>query len=380
MMRVRSNAVAAVALALAVSLPAGSARAQEAKKEEKKWYDTVKVKGDVRVRYERIDEEGKDVRNRARIRARLAASGKANEDVDLEIGLATGASDDPVSRNQTLTGGFTAKEFLLDYAFVDWHPKQIEGLNLLGGKLKNPFEAVSDIIWDGDVTPEGGAAKYKLALGEEWKLHLVGGAFSLEERSSDDDTLLYGAQARLQGPIGGIVAAAGVSYYQFNNIKGFGVIDPANKMSSYGNSVDTVVEDGKTNKLYKYDYELVEPFVTLSVTSPVPVTLFANYVKNTDPDDNNTAYAAGVKLGHAKDPGTFEVSYAYKKVEKDATLGLLTDSDAWGGGTDGKAHKISAAYQINKNWQAGVTYFLAIKGIEKDVDYDRLQVDLVARF
>lgn len=356
-----------------------TAGAQEAKKEEKKWYDSVKIKGDVRVRHERIDEENKDVRNRERIRARLGANAKVSEEVDAAIGIASGSPDDPVSRNQTLTGGFTAKDFLLDYAYVDWHPNVIKGLNLLGGKMIRPFDAVSDIIWDGDVTPEGAALKY--AFGEGWKVNVVGGAFAVEERSAADDTMLYGAQVKLSGSLAeNLLAAIGVSYYQFENVQGFAVLDPAGKKSSYGNSVNSVVEDGKTNKLYKYGYELVEPFVSLSVTSPVPVTVFANYVNNMDPDDDNVGYAAGAKLGKANDPGTFELSYTYKKVEKDATLGLLTDSDAWGGGTDGKAHVISAGYQISKNWQAGITYFISKKGIEKDVDYTRLQLDLVAKF
>lgn len=377
-MRTYVKTLSTLALAAVISLPAGSARAQE-KKEKQNWYDTVKVGGDVRVRYERIDEDGKDVRNRARIRARLGASGKANEDVDVKIGLATGSADDPVSRNQTLTEGFTPKDILLDYAFVDWHPAQIEGLSLLGGKLINPFEAVTDVIWDGDVTPEGGAVKY--TLGDEWKAQLVGAALTLEERSSDDDSMVYGAQLKLSGALSEMLSlAAGVSYYQFSNIEGFDVIDPAGKKSSYGNSTRSVVEDGVTNKVYAYEYQLVEPFVSLTANTPVPVTVFANYVRNTEPDDDNTGYGTGVKLGKAKDPGSFELSYLYKKVEKDATLGLLTDSDAWGGGTDGKAHKISAAYQINKNWQAGVTYFIATKGLEKDVDYNRLQLDLVAKF
>lgn len=378
MIKVENRILVALALAVAVSLQAGWVRAEETKKEEKKWYDMLKLRGDVRVRYERIDEENKHIRNRARIRARLGVEAEANKDVSVAIGVATGSKDDPVSRNQTLTGGFGPKDFLLDYAYVDWRPKQIEGLNLLGGKLLNPFETVSDIIWDGDVTPEGAALKYQ--LGEDWKVNIVGGAFSLEERSTDDDTMVYGAQAKLSGPIGNLNAAAGVSYYHFNNVEGFAVIDPAGKQSSFGNSTVSVVEAGKTNKLYKYGYELVEPFVSVGLTSPVPVTVFANFVKNTEPDDDNTGYSAGVKLGKAKNPGTFELSYMYKKVEKDATLGLLTDSDAWSGGTDGQAHKISAAYQIGKNWQACVTYFISKKGIEQEADYNRIQLDLAARF
>jgi hypothetical protein len=62
---------------------------------------------------------------------------------------------------------------------------------------------------------------------------------------------------------------------------------------------------------------------------------------------------------------------------------MFTDSDRWGGGTDGKGHKFYGKYQIMKNLQGGVTYFLDDKKISdpsKTTDYDRLQVDLVASF
>lgn len=377
MIKVHTRTLVALALAALVSLPAVRASAQE--KTEKKWYNSVKVKGDVRVRYERIDQEDRALRNRGRIRARLGAAAKPSDELDVEIGIATGSKNDPVSRNQTFTGGFTPKEFLLDYAYVDWHPNQIKGLSLQGGKLKNPFTTVSDIIWDGDVTPEGAALKY--VIGADWKLGLVGGAFAVEERSADDDTMLYGAQAKVQGPLSERVkATVGVSYYSFQEVSGKPLIDPAGKSSSHGNSYVQVVEDGETNKLYAYDYQMIEPFASLSFAFPIPVMAFANYCVNTDPDDNNIAYAAGLKLGAAKDPNSWELAYMYKKVEKDATLGLLTDSDAWGGGTDGKGHKISATYQISKNWKAGITYFISKKNLADEADYNRLQLDLVAKF
>ena len=62
---------------------------------------------------------------------------------------------------------------------------------------------------------------------------------------------------------------------------------------------------------------------------------------------------------------------------------MFTDSDRWGGGTDGRGHKVYGKYQIMKNLQAGVAYFVDEKTISapaKTKDYDRLQVDLVASF
>lgn len=350
----------------------GAARAAE-------WYENTKVKGDVRFRLERVDEEGKDARNRGRIRARLGAYAKANDEVDVGIGVATGSSDDPVSRNQTMTEGFGPKSFLLDLAYVDYHPSVIKGLNLIGGKQKNPFIAVNDYIWDGDLTPEGAAAKYK--IGDEIALHLNGGAFWVEERSSDDESMLYGAQAALaMKPADAMKVTAGVSFYKFTNLEGYPVIDATGSGKSYGNSTIESGEEPDVKVLYANDYTLVEPFVEFGFDIGLPVTVFGSYVRNGDADEDNKGYSAGVKLGKAKDVNTFELAYDYRRLEKDATVGAFADSDSWNGGTDGKGHKVSFKYQILKNWQAGATYFMDKKGIEKDVDYKRLQLDLVASF
>ena len=62
---------------------------------------------------------------------------------------------------------------------------------------------------------------------------------------------------------------------------------------------------------------------------------------------------------------------------------MFTDSDRWGGGTDGQGHKVYGKYQIMKNLQGGVTFFKCDKKISdaaKTADYDRLQVDLLASF
>ena len=360
-------------VAVATLMAAGAAGAAE-------WYENTKVKGDVRFRLERVDEDGKDNRDRARIRARLGAYSQVNDEVDVGIGLATGSSSDPVSRNQTLTEGFGPKNFLLDLAYVDYHPSLLEGVSLIGGKMKNPFVAVSDYIWDGDVTPEGAALKYK--LGKDVQLMANGAAFWLEERSASDEAMLYGAQTALKlSPMEKVSLLAGVSYYQFENLEGYPVMDGSGKMSSFGNSKKNSVDSsGKTNVLYATGYGSIEPFVQLDFELGLPVQVFGTYVNNQDADNDNKGYCVGVKLGKAKDPNTFELAYDYRRLEKDAWVGALADSDSWNGGTDGKGHKVSLKYQIQKNWQAGVTYFMDKKSLEKDVDYKRIQLDLVASF
>ena len=69
------------------------------------------------------------------------------------------------------------------------------------------------------------------------------------------------------------------------------------------------------------------------------------------------------------------------KLLSDAVVGAFTDSDFIGGGVDGEGHKLNAKYAISKNWSLSATYFLNSKKPDtSDTDYDRLMLDLAAKF
>lgn len=345
---------------------------------KKSWADSLKVKGDLRYRHEMIDEEGKDTRNRQRLRARLNAEATISEELDAAIGLASG-SEDPVSTNQDLGEAFSTKRIGLDLAYFDWHPEALGGLNLIGGKMKKPFVCVSDLVWDGDLNPEGAALQYKWDA-DALELLANAGGFWVVERSADDDTMLYAGQLAAKcKPAEGQQYLAGAGGYHFTEMEGRELlVDPA---KSFGNSTRDVAADGATNKVYATDFSEIELFAEAKFAVGLPVRVYGQYVVNNEADDLDTGYLAGVSLWNLGEPGTFQFDYSYRDLEKDAVVGAFTDSDSFGGGTDGRGHKFAASYQIAKNWQAGVSYLLNEKSVQKGAkDYDRLQVDLAAKF
>lgn len=359
---------------VAGSIMAGvSAHAQEAAAKPQ-WTDSLKVKGDLRIRYESIDEEGRDTRDRMRYRARLGAEAKVNDEVDAAIALASG-NDDPVSTNETFDNGFSSKDARIDLAYIDLHPKALDGLNAILGKMKNPFIAVNDLQWDGDLNPEGVALNLELPASETLKLLVNGGAFWVEERSSDDETMLYGAQAAAELKTDAAKITTGASFFYYDNIEGFAPIYDAE--DSFGNSV-TESEDG--DLAYATGFEIVELFAKVGFDAGLPVELSGNYLVNQDADDNDTGYMVGIKLGKLKDVGSFDLGYSYRELEADAAVGAFADSDIGGGGSDIKGSKITAGYQLMKNLTGNVSYFISQKGVDDGTDYDRLQIDLVAKF
>ncbi|MFA5043419.1 MAG: putative porin [Kiritimatiellia bacterium] len=358
----------------------------------KTWVDYLTLKGDVRLRYETINDDAKKnsqkedyTRDRARIRARLNAEAKV-ENLKAVIGFSTGGAD-PVSGNQTLGDGFTKKEIRLDLAYIDYKLLNADSYELaaIGGKMKNPMITLpDDLIWDGDLNPEGVAAKAR--FGNDFATLLLNGeGLWIQERDAKKNATGLGGQAAVKFQFMPEVALTlGATYYAFQNIEGYDVMDWENKNNSYGNStIKGSVSGNTTNKAWACGFTPVIGIAQLDLHLGLPVSFYGQMLTNPDADANKNGYMGGLSLGKAKNPKTFEVGYSYTKLEKDATLGMFTDSDRWGGGTDGKGSKFYGKYQITKNLQACATFFLDEKKIsaaDGGTDYNRLQLDVQASF
>ena len=334
------------------------------------WAERMRWKGDFRYRYENIDQENRDGRNRSRIRARAHLEADLSPTLQVGIGLATGG-DDPVSSNQTIGGGGSSKDIKIDLAYFDW--AGLENTHIMGGKFKNFLirPAKKGLRWDGDWRPEG--------LGLVWDNDFIFAQALgtwLEGDSKNGTEFAWAVQAGFNfktGDFGKMKIGAGYTVF---NIAGrtplFG--DPDD---FYGNSF---VLDPITDELeFAYDYHNWEAFAEWKISN---FTLFANYTNNSEVNDNDTGYLFGAKYGSAKAKGTWDITYFYEKLEADATVGLLSDSDFGGGGTDAKGHVISGTYAFHKNWNFKATYFINKINIAEDLDtdYKRLMLDLNFKF
>ena len=365
----------------------GLEEAQTALKEESagpddllSWAKRVKFHGDLRYRHEYIDAEHLKDRTRHRIRARLGASAKLSETVDVAIQLATGC-DDPVSRNQTLDGAFAAKDVWIDLAYFDWHPETPEGLHVIGGKMKNPFyvPGKSELIWDHDLNPEGLAVTYR----DTWdRVDCFGnlGGFWVDENGCGGDTCLYGAQIGAKYNITDTVSVlGGVGVFKYDHTRCRGVFHE----DFFGNSTRlTDYSDPDSVRLYVEDYTELELFAEVGLkVGGIPVCLVGDYVENLDADDDKVGWLLGITLGKCKDKGSWEGRYCYRELERDAVFGVFTDSDFIGGGTDGQGHEINLGYQLSKRVKLGATYFITAAGLDgPSHDYDRLQLDAEFKF
>ncbi len=333
------------------------------------WTDRIALKGDFRLRNERIDEQFKDTRNRNRVRARAAIIADVNDDFEVGLGFASGG-DDPVSTNQTLGGGGSSKDVRLDLAYAKWDG--LENGSLVGGKFKNFLYKPGGhgLLWDGDWNPEGVGLAW--AKGDYF-VNAMG--TWLESDSKQETEFSYGAQAGFTRSIGGASITAGIGYYYLGT---------GGKGSFYGDDDDFFGNsfDPVTNT-YLYDYEELELFADVAFElGGQPASVFFDYVQNQDASEFDSGYAFGFKYGKASGRGTWEFGYAYQDLEKDAVFGLLTDSDFGGGGTDGTGHIFKGGVAVARNIKASFTYFVneVDSNSGNEHDYDRLQLDLALKY
>jgi hypothetical protein len=324
----------------------------------------LKFSGDLRYRHETINEEGGTERNRQRIRGRFGLTADVNEAVRVGLTLATGG-DDPVSANQTLDGGFARKSIGVDRAFFAW--QATDALTITGGKMANPFfrPGGHHLIFDSDLNPEGLALRYGRG---NWFANYAG--LWVEERSAADDSIMLGGQLGYRGSFdNGMRLTAGFSYYDYLETQGQ---TPFWDAAPVGNHVDTSGD-------YLNDFNDAELFAELNLKAGThPVSVFADYVTNTEADVADSGFAIGASFGEVTRPGTWRVGYAYQDLEADAVIGTFTDSDFGGGGTDNKGHVIDFAYGLRDRWTLGFRYFFTQRGADvgNERDYNRLQADI----
>jgi hypothetical protein len=357
--------------------------AESAKVKGADWAGKVTVKGDLRYRYEYISDEAISSsgvtadRYRDRVRARVNVEAKATDNLLVGVGFATTEGGDSRSSNQSLDGSFSRKSIDLDLAYFDW--KFAGWGDLIGGKMKQPFvKPGQSMFWDNDVNPEGLALAFSQGIWFGSAYNFWVDEISGPESSRTSDVMLQGAQIGVKLPIGASSLTLAAHYYDL--AAGVGRA-PFFGGSSNGNT--TVAIGTPPAPVLVYDYEVVNVMAELNLLlGSTPLQFWADAAQNQEPEDYDTAWAAGVLLGKASNPKSWEFGASYQKIEKDALFAQLIDSDFGGGTSDSQGWIVRGGFAPLRNWTLNATYFLNQRNVDvgTESDYDRLQVDFNVKF
>ncbi|MBI4431943.1 MAG: putative porin [Candidatus Omnitrophica bacterium] len=380
------------------------------------WLKGAKFGGDFRLRQEYFDYFDKNTdagatdrsRNRSRVRLRWGFEKDFGDDWKTGFRLATGNTTDQVSTNATLgnPGYFTFKSIVIDKAYAEVSPNSLKdygalkGATIGAGKFDNPFARYSTpILWDGDVTPEGlyEKARFQILSAEENQVSLDAamGQFIVNENSgADTDAQLYGYQGALNwstvnfGADRPVDLSLALGFYNTVNYS-----RTVSNNTAGTNYLRTNSADGDEFEIWDFYPEIRIP------VGGRPLTLWYNFVTNTDDTDGNEAafgekedaWGAGFKFGKAGKKGEWEAFWGYYEIEANAVMAAFSDADFGGPGNTGhtnrKGHKFGLVYQltdaITVNWTGFVVRPLnptTLVSSSANESVFRSQADLVYKF
>jgi len=336
------------------------------------WLQTMKLRGDVRLRYQFNDNHNKALtQHRGRFRLRFFADAKVNEKVYMGFGFASGSSADPRSTNQTFGDNNGKKSLWIDYVFAEYNAN--DNLAFTAGRTKNPLWLTSDLLWDSDVNMEGLSARVSLPVNYNWDIFGNAGFMVLSESSSDpkDPYLLFAQPGVIWHDNDGVYdMKAGAAVYAFNNIE---------HSPELAHRPSTTDGYQKSNTLvggqYKYSYDAISPEIELNanILDPVSVPLvtsllgynltyvgaFGNYIKSLDHGRASEGWLAGFRLGQRKvsDSGQWQLRYSYRRLEADAWLDNYPDSDFYGGAVNAQGHEVLLTLGLLRSFALDLDYY-----------------------
>ena len=342
------------------------------------WIQKLSMKGDLRLRYDNIsaNDDVSDAPNRTRWRYRLryGVAATLNDEWSVGFRLSSGSDADAGSTNTSFDDDGENDALYIDQAYVKWTPS--ENHKVTAGKMANTFSFDTAII-DGDYTPEGVAYNYERNLSQDHSFGLGAAGWVIDESDSKTkDPYAIVLQATLDSTLSSTMTShLGVGTYTFINTD-----------NAFGEATKRAGNTGTG----QYNPIIIDGSVTYKGSS-IPITLGGSYITNPAMDADENGYLFGLKFNKAKAPGSWELSYQYRRLEADSLWDNWADSDygAYGvngtanehkTGTNVRGHVIKAKYQVNSAMQAAAAYYIG-KAIKTPSDStSRIQLDLIWKF
>lgn len=272
------------------------------------------VSGDMRVRGQGDYAEGVRDRLSAQARGRIAATYAANDAVTIGVRLVTGDPDDPNSSDVQLSNFDDDLQVSLDQAYVRLN---FDDLSLFAGKMPQPF-ARTDLVWDGDVSPQGVSAMYRHRFDSGSALRANGLFFIIDESIAGPDSTMSGVQLGYDAPgFGDLGFNVSAAYYDYR----------------LGSLAGADLGDFRTNLRnpdgsYLSDFELGDIIVSAAWTGAGdrwPVRLTADYVHNFGArTDQDTGYSIDLAAGRASKPHDWRLTYGYALAETDSVFAAFS--------------------------------------------------------
>ncbi len=312
------------------------------------------VSGDFRLRWERTSEQEPttqplilDPRNRWVVRFRGGVTRQFGKLTTFGARVTSGQRGDPNSTDITLGDFADGLEVSLDRAFLEL---KHDGALLTGGKFANPF-ATTELVWDGDVNPQGVAGSWARPGKHQVTPKLLGIFYVVDEDTVNPDSFMVGGQGQVSVKTSTSWSAVLAGGYYDYSIKSLRHTDTGDTRSN------RLTPDGTR---YVSDFDLLDGMLTFDhrgFGARYPVKFVADYVKNLGADNNDDGFGLDLFVGRASAQGDMRFRYGYSQADTDAVLAAFSHDNTTLA-TNYKQHTLTFDYQARKDVQLNATWYV----------------------
>jgi hypothetical protein len=345
---------------------------------ESKAPERYRIRGDLRLRAQTEDRtwvpDGALIAEdagQARFRWRAGVDVPVQERWMLGFGLTSGGSA-PRSTNQTFDNAFQTYDARIDYVYASYRFN--DRLQLIGGKFDNPLWNAKDLLWDSDIRPEGAMVSYRFLDNDRLAIDLTSGGLILSDKESNiiEDAYMWVAQLHGRWQVNeNWDLDLAPAYYFSQDLKGTSGLTE--------NAVSSNTRDASGNLLYGYNAATLSGALTWKPPALVAqAQWFGELIHATDPSDDDLGWLAGFRIGARRLDRlwSWQFSYSYRRLEKDAWPEYLSDSDFLLGATGVKGSEFEFKLALGTNTSIGIDYYANNKLMGSDIEQDLLQLDL----
>jgi hypothetical protein len=316
--------------------------------------------GDFRLRYENTSNAEPNStflqgRNREVVRFRAGFTKKISDMFNFGVRLATGSSDDPNSTDVTLSDFVNDFEISLDKLYIEMNRYNF---SLSAGKFANPFQR-TDLVWDGDVNPQGLAGSYTFKGSKFFIPKISGMYFIIDEHTSTNipESEMLGAQLQLTShPVEDLTASLACGYYNYNlgNLSS----STAGSGDIRSNNIDIL---GPDNVQYTSDFNLLDVIAVCEykrLGEYYPIKLVIDYVNNLGANVvQDQGFGIDIFLGRGKQKNDFRFGYGYSQAGTDAVLAAFSHDNTTIA-TNYIQHTLTCDYVILENMTLNLTWYI----------------------
>jgi len=348
------------------------------------WYERIRFGGDFRARYEGFYKNDAETRHRERLRLRLRLDADVNDDVRLQLQVASGDTGTPVSTNQTFTSFFQPKPFNLDRAFIAYNSAAAPALTLGIGKFGSPT-TVTQLTFDDDLNFEGGWEQVSWEPREGLVFNLVALQTAVNEVSRSDDAYMLAGYGEVSIALGQHRLQISAANYAWGNEDQIAVASASGPLESI---LTNDVRRGPAGNVIGYtsEFNVVDVIAEASIHTAragYPLRLLVDIAHNTRAaTDRNSGLWIEAEYGSPGPTATWGAGYTYGWVEQDVTPSSFVFSDM--PGTNLRLHMLEASYVVKTGLSLDLTLHLSKRLAAPPIDTNdllsRLHLAAVVRF